>query len=173
MDITRRRFLEGRGTGAPLFRPPWSLPETLFSESCTRCDACITACPTQLLRRGDGGFPVAEFSAASCTFCGDCARACTSGAIAADLTQAPWAFVVAIAANCLPSRGVECRVCGETCEARAISLKPRRGGPPLPEVDAAACTGCGACLAPCPVGAISRLARTAESSACVAIESPL
>ncbi len=142
------------------FRPPWSAPEGLFAELCTRCDACLPVCPTGLIQRGDGGFPVADFAASSCTFCGDCARACTTGAIAGDLTLPPWHYAVAISATCLPQRGVECRICGEACDARAIRFTPRRGCVALPEVDAAACTGCGACLAPCPVGAISRLAQT-------------
>ena len=32
--------------------------------------------------------------------------------------------------------------------------------PRLPEVDAAACNGCGACIAPCPVSAVQRVAGT-------------
>ena len=45
---------------------------------------------------------------------------------------------------------------GKELAARAVHERsPRRGGPPLAEIDAAACTGCGACVAPCPVAAIS------------------
>jgi ferredoxin-type protein NapF len=161
MDNFRRRFLGLRST--PRFNPPWSLPEALFAERCTRCDDCVKACPTGLLVRGDGGFPVAAFATASCTFCGDCATACTTGAIARTEDQAPWNFGIAIAVTCLPVHGVECRVCGEACDADAIRFRPRIGGAALPEVDNAACSGCGACIAPCPVSAIERIEKPAAT----------
>lgn len=59
-----------------------------------------------------------------------------------------------IDARCLAVKGVECRICGEHCDDGAIRFSPRPGGPPLPEVRREACTGCGACVAPCPVTAI-------------------
>ena len=102
--------------------------------------------------------PVADFAAAACTFCGDCARACTTGAIGRDTTAAPWAFGIAIAEGCLAAQNVECRVCGEACDVSAIRFRPRIGGVPLPEVDNTACNGCGACIAPCPVSAVQRIA---------------
>ena len=46
------------------------------------------------------------------------------------------------------------------CDTSAIRFRPRIGGVPLPEVDAAACNGCGACIAPCPVSAVQRVAGT-------------
>ena len=102
--------------------------------------------------------PVADFAAAACTFCGDCARACTTGAIGRDSTAAPWAFGIAIAEGCLAAQNVECRVCGEACDVSAIRFRPRIGGVPLPDVDNTACNGCGACIAPCPVSAVQRVA---------------
>jgi len=158
MDVSRRRFLGVRAPGAAVFRPPWSAPEALFATLCSRCDDCVKACPTGVLVRGEGGYPMADFAAAACTFCGDCARACATGAIGRDLQQAPWAFGVAIGDGCLAARQVECRVCGEACDAGAIRFRPRVGGPARPEVDEAGCTGCGACIAPCPVGAVTRRA---------------
>ncbi|MEI7431970.1 MAG: ferredoxin-type protein NapF, partial [Betaproteobacteria bacterium] len=144
MDLSRRRFFGRKLSGVSPFRPPWSLPETLFLNLCSRCDDCLKACPTGLLVRGEGGFPVAEFSRAACTFCGDCSRACTTTAIARDTTQSPWSFGVEITEQCLALQNVDCRVCGEMCEVNAIRFKPRIGGVPLPEVDNVSCTGCGA-----------------------------
>jgi len=158
MDVSRRRFLGGRKPGPAPFRPPWSVPEARFVNTCTACDDCLKACPTGLLQRGEGGLPVADFAAAACTFCGDCARACTTGAIGRDTTAAPWAFGIAIAEGCLAAQNVECRVCGEACDVSAIRFRPRIGGVPLPAVDNTACNGCGACLAPCPVSAVQRVA---------------
>lgn len=159
MDLSRRRFFGSRLPRVAPFRPPWSVPEAAFLDACTRCDDCVRACPTALLRRGDGGFPVADFAAASCTFCGECASACATGAIVRDASREPWSFTVRIDDGCLARQRVECRVCGEACDTRAIRFRPAIGGVPLPEVDEAACTACGACLRPCPVGAIARVAR--------------
>lgn len=130
-----------------------------FVRACTRCDDCLKACPTALLQRGEAGFPVADFASASCTFCGECANACTTGAIVRDVSREPWSFTVRIDDGCLARQRVDCRVCGEACDACAIRFRLVAGGVPLPEVDEAACTACGACLKPCPVGAISRVAR--------------
>ena len=59
-----------------------------------------------------------------------------------------------IAASCLAYGNVVCRSCGETCEVGAIRFRPRLGGAAVPEVEGGKCTGCGACMAPCPVKAI-------------------
>lgn len=158
MDVSRRRFLGARAPGPAPFRPPWSVAEAAFLDRCTRCDDCVKACPTGLLQRGEGGYPEADFSAAACTFCGDCAKACASGAIGRDTTQLPWSFGVVIGEGCLAAQNVECRICGEACDVGAIRFRPRIGGVPLPDVDLAACTGCGACIAPCPVVAVTRKA---------------
>lgn len=156
MDVSRRRFLGGRSPGPAPFRPPWSVAEAAFLDRCSRCDDCLAACPTGLLKRGQGGYPEADFADAACTFCGDCAAACATGAIGRDTTQKPWSFGIAIGEGCLAAQNVECRVCGEACDADAIRFRPRIGGVPLPDVDNAACTGCGACIAPCPVVAVTR-----------------
>ncbi len=161
MDVSRRRFLGGRAPLPAPFRPPWSLSEPLFLDRCSRCGDCVKACPTGLLQRSEDGHPVADFMQAACTFCGDCSRACPTGAIApidAAGMPSPWSFVIAIGEGCLAHQNVECRVCGELCDDGAIRFRPRLGGVPLPEVDDAACTGCGACIAPCPVVAIQRVA---------------
>lgn len=158
MDVSRRRFLGGRVPGPTPFRPPWGAAESLFLDRCTRCNDCLKACPTQLLVAGQGGYPQADFADAHCTLCGDCARVCSTGAIGRDVEQAPWSFGIAIGEGCLAAQGVECRVCGELCDTAAIRFRPRIGGAPLPEVDNTLCTGCGACIAPCPVTAIQRVA---------------
>lgn len=59
-----------------------------------------------------------------------------------------------VSPGCLAHQRVECRVCGECCEASAIRLKPQLGGVALPLLDDEACNGCGACLMACPVGAL-------------------
>lgn len=162
IDPRRRSFLRGdlraanavEPAAAP--RPPWSLrPDAAFGERCTRCGDCVRACPRSVLRSGDGGFPEISFAAAGCSLCGDCAKACPTGAIDPAANPVAFAWRVQIADGCLNRRGVECRVCGEACEARALRFVPARGGIAQLQVDTAACTGCGDCVPVCPVGAIA------------------
>ena len=158
MDGGRRRFFGGRvREGAvlrPIVRPPWSLSEDRFTDLCTRCDDCAKVCPNHLIQRGDAGFPVLDFSLAACTFCTECVRVCTTGALVRDAAAAPWKVLAHIGDGCLATQKLECRVCGEACEAGAIRFRPTLGGVASPELDSSVCTGCGACVAPCPVRAI-------------------
>lgn len=137
-------------------RPPWALrPEAAFVAACTRCGDCLPACPRGLLRCGDGGFPRIDFSSAGCDGCGACAEACLPRAI--DRAQVGQAFAerIVLRAGCLADRGIECRLCGDACDARALRFVPRRGGVAALQVDPARCTGCGECLSRCPVGALA------------------
>lgn len=63
--------------------------------------------------------------------------------------------VAQVASACLALQLVECRLCGEGCEAGAIRFPPRLGGVAAPVVDAARCTGCGDCLPLCPTQALA------------------
>lgn len=156
MDPRRRLFLRGaRPDVAAPPRPPWALrPDSDFTDRCTRCNECVRACPHQLLSPGDGGFPQIAFTRQGCTLCGDCRRACPTGALDPQAAEAFTARVV-VARHCLAERGVECRVCAEACDARALRFRPQPGGVWRLQVELSACTGCGACVAPCPVGAIT------------------
>jgi ferredoxin-type protein NapF len=154
---SRRGFLRmGRRTVEPARRPPWAIDEALFVDRCTRCDRCIEACPTQILIRMDGGFPGVDFSRGECTFCGECLNRCEPQALFRGEADAlPWAMVAAIGADCLAERGVECRVCGEACPEGAIRFHLQLGRVAGPVLDAGRCTGCGACIGPCPTRAIA------------------
>lgn len=147
-------MLSGRAReGVPL-RPPWSLSEARFTALCSRCDDCVTVCPSHILQRGDGGFPVVDFSRAACTFCAECVRVCKTGALAQSEASSPWSVRAHIGDACLARQKIECRICGEACDEGAIHFRPSLGGVSLPALDAAACTGCGACVASCPVRVI-------------------
>ncbi|MCK9985710.1 MAG: ferredoxin-type protein NapF [Azoarcus sp.] len=157
MSTSRRGFLRGRFRFDPdVQRPPWAIPEGAFEDQCTRCGDCLKACPPAILVAAPGGYPVVDFSRGECSFCGDCVAACKAQALRrADDAAAPWQLKAAIGDTCLAHRGVECRVCGEVCGEAAIRFRPSRGGVAQPLFDAARCTGCGGCQAPCPTGAIA------------------
>ncbi|HXV30694.1 MAG TPA: 4Fe-4S binding protein, partial [Sinorhizobium sp.] len=88
-----------------------------------------------------------------CNFCGNCMRACPEPVFEAVETRR-FAHVVAIAESCLARNDVACQSCRDSCPELAIRFRPRTGGPFLPEVDGDLCSGCGACIGICPVGAI-------------------
>lgn len=157
MNPSRRALFGFARASRTAQRPPWAMPEADFTSLCSRCDECVAACPTGLLKRGDGGFPEAVFTPGhapdGCTFCGDCVARCASGALNAAIVP-PWRQVAEFGEDCLARRGVVCRTCGEGCPADAIHFPPRLGGVAQPQLAAADCTGCGACLADCPTRAI-------------------
>ena len=156
-QINREQFLRGDWGGArgrPI-RPPWSVEEAQFLENCDRCSACIERCPENILI-SERGFPRVDFSRGECTFCDECVDACETGALSKPAEESePWKLTVSIADNCLAKNAVICRSCGEVCDERAISFTLRPGGVSIPEFDQAACSGCGACVRPCPVQAVA------------------
>jgi len=155
-EISRTEFLRGswRGKGSPL-RPPWSLDEESFVEVCDGCSACIDVCPEQVLIQGRGRYPLVDFSHGECTFCQRCVEVCKPAALIIEEGMPPWNLKAAIAESCLAMRAVVCRTCGEVCDENAIQFKLALGGVSRPELDLQACNGCGACIKPCPVQAIT------------------
>lgn len=159
MQFSRRAFLgvARRGPGTAV-RPPWALPEAEFLARCTRCADCVDACPSRLLVKGSGGFPEADFTPGrapeGCTFCGECRHVCLPAALHEVDGRAPWSLRAHITGDCLASRQVVCYTCRESCPTHAIHFQLAAGGIALPLLDAATCTGCGACLADCPGQAI-------------------
>lgn len=157
IDRARRNFLRrGRAQQTMAMRPPWT-DEQAVVECCTRCGECADACPERIVTMRDGGFPTIEFSAGSgtCTFCGQCALACADGVF--DTARDPaWKVKALIeSGNCLAESGVHCECCRDICDQGAIRFRPRLGAPPAPSLTSDACTGCGACIAVCPKGAIT------------------
>lgn len=160
-SISRSGFLRGRfrDRGEPA-RPPWARAEAGFRAACTGCDDCIRACPETILVKGRDGLPRLSFDVGACTFCGDCVAACPTDALImapGDRPFAPpvsWTFVALVDDACLAPRGLACRICGAQCARGAIRFPVVIGGTAAPVIDTAGCTGCGACVAPCPTDAI-------------------
>ncbi|MDS4013532.1 MAG: ferredoxin-type protein NapF [Candidatus Accumulibacter sp.] len=153
---SRRNFLRGRfGIRPKPLRPPWALAEHAFQQACSRCGACCKVCPTGIVVSGDGGYPEIDFVRGECTFCAACVSVCPSAALQRGEEGRAWSLRAALGEGCLATRAVECRVCADLCLNGAILFLPQRGGIARPIVDETRCTGCGACLAPCPTRAIN------------------
>ncbi len=156
--LNRRQLLRGQFHQQPLLiRPPWARPEDEFVQLCTRCDACIKACWDEILTRGSGGFPEIRFHSSGCDFCGDCLKACDTGALNAPV-PAPslaWRHRASIESSCLSLNGIVCRSCGDACDTEAISFKLQTRGRATPLLDTERCNGCGECFAVCPNDSIS------------------
>ncbi|MBK1698901.1 ferredoxin-type protein NapF [Rhodovibrio salinarum] len=143
-----------RDTAADPWRPPWA--SATFEDACTRCGACLEACPEGILVKGDGGFPEVDVTQGSgeCTFCQACVDACPEPAFEAPDTHSPWDWVARIGSGCLATNGIVCQTCGDVCDYDAIPFAPEESGPPVPWLNPDSCTGCGACVAACPAQVI-------------------
>ena len=156
MDVSKRQFLRGMCDTVEL-RPPWLINPSTFTEDCTRCGNCVDSCPQHILCAGDGGFPLVEFGLGECTFCGECTTRCEPGLFIQNRAEGlpAWHHKALVSERCLTNLGVMCRSCEDACEPRALRFPLVVGAVPGPVIDAVACTGCGACVKPCPEGAIS------------------
>lgn len=150
-NLSRRAFFQQASGRGEVRRPPWTGAD--FTDQCTRCNACIEACPEAILVRGDGGFPEINFDANGCTLCGDCVGACEEPVFDTSRPAFPWHAV--IQSHCLALGGIHCQSCQDACDYEAIRFPPRLGSVPRPELDTDACVGCGACLPACPNNAIT------------------
>jgi ferredoxin-type protein NapF len=142
--------------------PPGSVNLQHFTQFCTACHLCVSACPTKVLtpsffEYGAAGLmqPLMDFEKSFCDYeCNACGKACPTGAVLPlnleekKLVQIGKAqlfediCVVYIDHN-------NCGACGEVCPTRAISFINKQNIL-YPEVDIRYCIGCGACELACP-----------------------
>ncbi|WP_313465783.1 4Fe-4S dicluster domain-containing protein, partial [Pseudomonas nitroreducens] len=102
--LARRALLRRLGGAPEVRRPPWTATASEFLEGCTRCNACIDACPEQVLRIGDGGYPQLDITNAGCSLCGACARACEAEVF--DLSREAFPWRAQIDDHCLARAGI-------------------------------------------------------------------
>ena len=136
-------------------RPPGAIEEAAFLSACTRCGACIAACPEGTLVAHEGAYPSADLFLHACVMCHDvpCASACMTGALT---HGGPIAFGTArvSAKLCLnqgrPNADDEddgpCERCVDWCP---VPLAITLGLDAMPVIDQARCSGCGLCAAHC------------------------
>lgn len=155
MVLTRRALLKANiNKSQQIIRLPWVSDEIVFVDVCTRCHNCLSACPEKIIVKGDGGFPEIDFRFGECTFCTDCVKVCPEN-LFTPIEQNPWPLKAKISEKCLSYKNVVCNICKEQCETEAISFTPRVGRVSQPELVTEKCTGCGACIKPCPTQAIT------------------
>ena len=164
VDRARRAWLKGSfGKPRGVLRPPGAGPDAEFTDRCTRCDDCLPACPRNLIRRGDGGFPELDPGRGGCDFCGACAAVCAVAALRPAIH--PWRWRVAADDRCLALRGVSCRSCGDCCERGALGFRLAVGGSARLEINPDLCNGCGECIGICPAHSLSLVPALTKESA--------
>lgn len=136
-----------------LHRPPRALPEEEFLDACTRCEACVEACPHDAIElagprlRQAEGTPVINASKAPCQMCHDtpCVTACEPDALQNALGLSMGDARIQ-RHDCLAHQGGFCSTCVERCPVPG-AIKVRDGKPTIRQ---GACTGCGVCHFVCP-----------------------
>lgn len=140
----------------PIHRPPGAIEESAFLENCTRCDACIHACPHDAIVpaparfRHAAGTPMIDTSPAStsaCRMCDDfpCIAACEPNVLRMDMPKVMATARIDIY-TCLAHQNSFCSVCSEQCPVQG-AIKVINGKPRIVEDT---CTGCGVCHHVCP-----------------------
>ena len=142
-------------------RPPFAISELEFLLACTRCDACINACPHKVIfplaaRLGADvmGTPALDLLNKGCQLCEDwpCVQACESNALNnLDEEQRPintppqMAKASIDTEKCLPYSGPECGACNHVCKIDgALTWQQEK-----PSINQQLCVGCGMCREAC------------------------
>jgi MauM/NapG family ferredoxin protein len=155
--------LTGTTLARPL-RPPGAVDEATFTGVCVRCGNCARACPTDIIKADLGGHglrslltPILEFRDGYCREdCVACTKVCPSGALARmdadEKGKSPLGVPAVDMSICLLGDERECTECKRWCPHEAIRYVFSEAEYTLvPVIDAAKCTGCGACEMACPV----------------------
>ncbi len=143
--------------------PPGSISIAHFTNNCTACHLCISACPTHVLspsisEYGLAGLfqPTMDYHASFCNYeCTVCGDICPTGAILPllkeqkKLTQPGKSNF--IKENCVVyTNETACGACSEHCPTKAVQMVFYKGSLLIPEVNNEICVGCGACEFACP-----------------------
>jgi ferredoxin-type protein NapG len=140
-----------------ILRPPGAGPAGEFESLCSRCGACVEACPVKCIQIdasacvGDG-YPYIAPAIAPCVICDElaCMKACPTGALKlVDKFSIRMGLAEVKHETCLRHHGEDCRLCLEACPIgeNAIVVSANSG---RVLVKPGGCTGCGMCEQACP-----------------------
>lgn len=162
-----------------ILRPPGAIPENDFIKACTKCGACVIACPYDTLKLAEPGdekpvgTPFFEPRKIACEMCTDipCVPVCPSGALDVDLVssiketnkknldinKAKMGGAIIDPKSCIAFWGIQCDLCYRACPLMDEAIKiefernERTGKHAFlrPVVDTDVCTGCGLCEHAC------------------------
>lgn len=149
--------------GTPIV-PPGAWSAQHFTQHCTACQLCISACPNNVLRPSSQLStlmqPEMSYERGYCRpECTRCSEVCPAGAIkpitVEEKSSTRIGHAVWIRKNCIPlTDGVECGNCARHCPSGAILMIPSDSNDPesprIPAVNVERCIGCGACENLCP-----------------------
>jgi len=143
--------------------PPGSLSIEHFTEHCTACQLCVSACPSHVLKPsvteyGILGFmqPHMDYHASYCNYeCTVCTEVCPTKAIQPLTVEQKKVTQIGkvhfIRENCIVyTDNTACAACNEHCPTQAVKMVPYKGDLNIPQVDTSICIGCGACEHACP-----------------------
>lgn len=151
--------------------PPGARSIRHFTQHCTACQLCVSACPNGVLRPSARletlMKPEMYYERGYCRpECNRCSEVCPTGAIRltdlAEKSSTQIGHAVWIRRNCVPiTDGVECGNCARHCPAGAILMVPSRKDDKesvkIPAIDTERCIGCGACEYLCPARPFSAI----------------
>jgi len=151
--------------------PPGSISAKNFTEHCTACGLCISACPNQVLRPSGKLLtlmqPEMSYERGYCRpECTECSEVCPTGAIKlitkAEKSATQIGYAVWVRDNCIViTDGVDCGNCARHCPSGAIEMvasdpnNPKSGK--IPAVNTERCIGCGTCENLCPAHPFSAI----------------
>lgn len=152
-------------------KPAGSLSVKNFTDHCTACQLCVSACPNQVLRPSADiehlMQPEMSFERGYCRpECVKCSEVCPAGAIkpitTAEKSSVSIGYAVFLKDNCVVNTdNVNCGNCARHCPVGAIQMIAKdpndRYSLKIPAINTERCIGCGACENLCPARPLSAI----------------
>jgi len=140
-----------------IVRPPYFGDESAFDIECQNCEGlCATSCQEQIIIIGEDKTPRLNFSKSGCTYCDECATACSPNVLTLENKKEINVDVIISKKSCMSWEGVMCFSCKDPCLEDAIDFQAMF----MPTINQEKCTSCGFCISRCPSYAIELKAKT-------------